>query len=76
MGKTAFWKEALERAVKTAGQGLVLVLGGDAANVLHLDVKTVLGGLIGGFVISIATSIASAPIGPSGTPSTVTAPEE
>lgn len=76
MGKRAFWKEAFERAVKTAGQGLALVLTGDAVNVLHLDYKTVLGGLLGGFVLSIATSIASAPIGPADTPSTVTTPEQ
>lgn len=67
----AFWAGAVERAVKTAAQGLVLVLGGDAANVLHLDAKTVLGGIVGGFLLSLATSVASAPVGPADSPSLV-----
>jgi len=58
----AFLKDAFERAVKTAMQAAVLVLGQSATGIdlMDADVLTVAGFGAGGFVLSLATSIASA----------------
>lgn len=66
-----FWRQAAERAVKTAGQVYLLAIGGDAANVLHLHVKEALGAIFGGALLSLATSIATAPVGQPDSPSAV-----
>lgn len=55
----AFWKDAAERAVKTAAQAAALVLGGGAINVLELDWLTLGGAAGGGALLSILTSIAT-----------------
>ncbi len=84
-----FWKQALERALKSFAQSLLLAIGasGVGANLFALDLKTLVGFGVGGMVLSVLTSIASAPFGatnspslvnttaaPTGTPATVTAP--
>ena len=71
MWTAQFWKQAAERGIKTAAQAFVLVLAGDGANVLHLNPTTVLGSLLGGFILSVATSIATAGIGEPNDPSAV-----
>ena len=65
-----FWKEAIERAVKTAAQAVILVWGvGEAAtDAFSWDLAVGAGSAIAGFVISILTSLASAPFGEKGTP--------
>jgi hypothetical protein len=67
-----FWIEATERAIKTFAQ-FVLVLGAAGAfNVFTVDWMTNLGLALGGVVLSYATSIVSAGIGPDkGSPSLV-----
>lgn len=72
-----FWKDAFERAVKSAGQAALLALGGGAVNLLELDVVTVAGAAGGGFVLSVLTSIGSGalPIGTKGTASLTKAVE-
>lgn len=67
-----FWKEATERAIKTFAQ-FVLVLGAAGSfNVFTVDWKTNLGLALGGALLSYATSIVSAGIGPDkGSPSLV-----
>lgn len=69
-----FWRQAVERAVKTAGQAGVLALGADATNVLSGVVNrpsVLLGAMAGGFVLSIVTSIATAPVGQPDDPSAI-----
>lgn len=68
-----FWAETFERAVKTAIQmPLGAWVGGDMVmNVFEMDWSKVLGLAITGFILSVATSIVSAPVGPTDTPSTV-----
>lgn len=66
-----FWRQALERAVKTAAQTLALALGGDAVNWVNLDAGRIAVAIIGGFVLSLATSIATAPVGQPDDPSAV-----
>lgn len=65
-----FWIQAGERAAKTAVQGALALIPADTFNVLDVDNwKIVAGAMATGFVLSIATSIVTAPVGPAGTPS-------
>ena len=68
-----FWVCAFERAIKTAAQvPLTTWVAGDVVmDALDMDWSKVLGLSVGGFLFSILTSIASANIGPSDTPSVV-----
>lgn len=66
-----FWKQALERAIKTAAQTAVLIFGAGQVNVLSIDWLTLAGLTAGGFALSILTSIASLPIGGKDSPSLV-----
>ena len=72
-----FWKDAVERALKTAAQAAILVLvgaGGDEStglNLLHVDLAEVAGWAAGGAVLSLLFSVGSdlLPIGTKGTAS-------
>lgn len=64
-----FWRDAGERAAKSAAQAGILALGGGAANVLALDWLTFGGALGGGALLSVLTSVASAGIANRGTAS-------
>lgn len=74
-----FWKDAVERALKTAAQAAVLALLGPARdpgtglNVWSIDLHSVVGLGAGGFVLSILFSVGSdmLPIGTKGTASLV-----
>lgn len=76
MWTRVFWREALERALKSAAQAPLLVwLVGDAiANIWTLNWSMGFGVAAGAAVISLLTSIASAPLGPANTPSLAVAP--
>jgi hypothetical protein len=73
MWSAAFWKAAAERAVKSAAQGVLLVWLGDAgvaggavASLVTLDWATA-GYAAGGMaLLSVLTSVISAPIGNGG----------
>ena len=67
-----FWIEASERALKTFAQ-FILVLGAAGTfNVFSVDWKTNIGLSLGGALLSYATSLVSANIGPDkGSPSLV-----
>lgn len=54
-----FWKAALERAIKTFAQTLVVLLGANAVDVLHLDWIPLLSLSVGAALVSVLTSIAS-----------------
>ena len=53
----------LERAVKTAAQAALLVIGADQLNALAANWLDVLGFAAGGFVLSILTSLATSGVG-------------
>lgn len=55
----SFWKEAAERAVKTAAQSAVLVIGAEQVNALTVSWVEVGGFALGGAVLSLLTSIGS-----------------
>jgi Putative lactococcus lactis phage r1t holin len=66
-----FWKKTAERAVKSAGQGIVLALGAGLVNAWDADWKQVAGVGLGMAVLSVGTSMASIAIGPDDDPSVV-----
>lgn len=66
-----FWRQSFERAVKTAAQAVVLLVGGDQFDVLQANVERGFGFAAGGFLLSLITSIATAPIGEPDDPSAV-----
>lgn len=56
----------LERASKTAAQSALLVLGADQINALNANWLDVGGFALGGFVLSVLTSIATSGFGGDG----------
>lgn len=54
-------RAAAIRAVKTAAQVGVLLIGTDAFNIVALDWPFILGCMAGGFVLSMLTSVAGIP---------------
>ena len=71
-----FWHDAIERAIKTAAQALILSAGAGAGfDLYHFDFKAAAILVLGGLILSLLTSIASLPFGQPGTPSLVTIPD-
>lgn len=65
---SAFWTGAVDRALKSFAQSLILLWGAtEAFNVLDVDIPTALGLGGGAAVLSVLTSIVSAPAGDKGT---------
>lgn len=65
-----FWTGAVDRAVKSFAQALLLLWGADAGfNLLEVNLPTALGLGAGAAALSLLTSIASAPMGDKGTTS-------
>ena len=73
--EASFWKDAGERALKSAAQAAVLALGGDALNAWSIDWQTISGLGLGGAALSLLTSVASAGVANRGTASLTKAVE-
>ena len=71
MFTSKFWRDAFERAVKTAAQAVVVVLGAEVANVFEVNWTETAGLALGAAALSVLTSIASAPFGDKETASLV-----
>lgn len=74
----SFWRDAAERSIKTAAQGVLIGLGASNSgpvNLFEFNLQRGLGFAAGGFVVSLLTSIVSAPLGESGTASLLPAPK-
>lgn len=73
MWTVEFWKAAAERAVKTFAQTLLVLLGGGttALNLIGVDWQGALLAAGSAAALSVLTSVISARVGPSGTPSLV-----
>jgi hypothetical protein len=77
MWTASFWKQVAERGIKSAAQALIGLWVGDAAfNVWQADPRKALGVAVGAFILSLLTSLVSAPVGEPGTPSLVETPSE
>jgi hypothetical protein len=68
---TSFWKAAVERALKSAAQAAILVVGAAQFDWLHADWKSIGLSVLAAAGLSILTSLASIPYGNDGTPSLV-----
>lgn len=67
-----FWLEALERSIKTTAQSLVIMFtAAEGFDLFAADWGTTGGFALGGFLLSILTSVASAPFGANNSPSLV-----
>lgn len=67
----SFWKQAAERAVKSAAQALIGMWTLDGFNVLHADLPLA-GGVAGGAaVLSLLTSLVTSGVGQKNDPSAV-----
>lgn len=66
-----FWLAAGERSIKTAAQVVVTFLGADLIDAFAVDYTRVAGIALGAAVVSVLTSLISAPVSPTGTPSLV-----
>lgn len=66
-----FVKAALERAVKSACQAVLLVIGADQLDAFHADWQGFASAAAGAFVLSLLTSVGSGLVGERETPSVV-----
>jgi hypothetical protein len=74
MWTKSFWKQAAERAVKSAAQALIGLWALDGGlNVLDVDARLAAGVAAGAAVLSVLTSIVTSGIGEPGDPSAVEA---
>lgn len=74
MFETSFWKQAAERAAKSAAQALLGMWALDGFNALNADYKLALGVGSGAALLSLLTSVVSLPFGEPGSPSAVEVP--
>ena len=66
-----FWKQAAERAVKSAAQSLLLLWIGDGFNVIHAHWDLALGTAGGAALLSVLSSIVTSRVGEKDSPSAV-----
>jgi len=72
MLSASFWKQAAERAAKSAAQALLGLWALDGGfNVINVDLPLAAGVAGGAAVLSLLTSIVSAPFGADDSPSAV-----
>lgn len=65
-----FWKDTAERAIKTGAQAIILGLAlGEGFNAFDMDWMLALGLFLGGVLLSLLTSLISAPFSSKGTAS-------
>jgi hypothetical protein len=72
MFTVSFWKQAAERAVKSAAQALLgLWVGAQAFDAWNVDWKKASGVALGAAILSLLTSLGSASVGKKDSPSLV-----
>lgn len=60
MWTIAFWKSAVERAVKTFAQTFLAVVGADQMDISQIDTAATLSIALGAAILSLLTSLGSA----------------
>ena len=63
-----FWKASTERAVRTAAQSAILVIGADQFNVITVDWAEIGGFALGGAVLAYLTALGASQLGQDGGP--------
>jgi hypothetical protein len=63
MWKVDFWRDAIERAIKTFAQSVIAMFSADTLNVLKADFGQLLAVSLGAALISLLTSLASSTVG-------------
>jgi hypothetical protein len=72
MWQWRFWRETIERAVKSGAQAVALVLtGSEVFSLFEMDFLLLIGAYGTGAFYSVVTSIATVRIGASGSPSAI-----
>jgi len=72
MWQWKFWREALERAIKSGAQADLLALGAsEGFNLFEMDLLILLGAYGAGALISVLTSLATVRVGASDSPSAI-----
>lgn len=66
-----FWRQAGERALKSAAQAALGLWALDGFNIVHADLPLAGGVALGAAVLSVLTSIVSLPVGEPNDPSVV-----
>ena len=67
-----FWRETIERAVKSGAQTVTLALGGsEILNLFEMDLLLLAGAYGAGALLSVVTSLATVGIGASDSPSAI-----
>ncbi len=66
-----FWRETLERALKTAAQVAATAMGADGLDLLNLEPRQIAASVVTVAIASVLTSIATAGVGAPGSPSAV-----
>jgi hypothetical protein len=70
----SFWRQAAERAAKSAAQALIGMWALDGANILHAHWDVAFGVAGGAVVLSLLTSIVTVGVGEPNSPSAVEVP--
>lgn len=72
MWQWRFWRETIERAVKSGAQAVILALGAsEGLDLFEMDLLLLLGAAGAGAVLSVLTSLTTISIGASNSPSAI-----
>ena len=72
MWQWRFWRETIERAVKSGAQAVILALGAsEGLDLFEMDLLLLLGAAGAGSVLSVLTSLTTISIGASNSPSAI-----
>ncbi len=67
-----FWKETIERAIKSGAQAVILALGASQGlNLFDMDAVLLIGAAGAGALLSVLTSLVSVKVGASDSPSAI-----